>query len=122
MDSGATAPPFFTSALIKVNGQLNAPVDSLPGKGLPELIRRISGLHSQSGRYGEEKNLALPGIELGHSAHNQLLYRLSYPDFKARDTSLRITGFLDFVHCPIIRIKDDGQVQRTSDPNPLKST
>jgi hypothetical protein len=42
------------------------------------LDRRLGGRQSRCGCCGEEKNLALPGIEPGPSS--QSLYRLSYPD------------------------------------------
>jgi hypothetical protein len=42
------------------------------------LARRLGGPQSRSGRCGEGKNLALPGIKPGPSSSS--LYRLSYPD------------------------------------------
>jgi hypothetical protein len=48
------------------SGQLHAPAALTPGKS-PRypLDRRLGGPRSRSGRYGEEKNLALPGNEPG---------------------------------------------------------
>jgi hypothetical protein len=46
------------------------------------LDRRLDGPHSRSVRRGEEKILALPGLELrplGRTACSQSLYRLRYP-------------------------------------------
>jgi hypothetical protein len=40
------------------------------------LNRRLGGPHSRSGSCGEEKELAVPGIEPGH--YNPSLYRVSY--------------------------------------------
>jgi hypothetical protein len=53
------------------------------GKGRRySLDRRLGGPQSRSGRWGEEKNLALPGMEPGRGrpARSPLLYCLSYPD------------------------------------------
>jgi hypothetical protein len=46
------------------------------------LDRRLGGLQSRSGHYGEENILTLPGLEhrsLGRPARSQALYRLRYP-------------------------------------------
>jgi hypothetical protein len=61
--SEGIAPPFLTSALDGVSGQFHAPAALLPGKDPQyQLDRRRGGLQSRSGRCGDEKNLALPGI------------------------------------------------------------
>jgi hypothetical protein len=65
---GDIAPPFLTSALD--GGEWSA---SHPGRFTTRKIvapwysldRRPGGLQSRSGRCGEEKNLAMPGIEPG---------------------------------------------------------
>ena len=42
---------------MEVSGQLQAPAALLPGKNSP-LSKRVSGPHSQSVQFGEEKNLS----------------------------------------------------------------
>jgi hypothetical protein len=46
---------------MEVSGQFHAPSSLPPGK--EPLDSRLGGPHSRSGRYEEEKNLALPGVE-----------------------------------------------------------
>jgi hypothetical protein len=50
---------------MEVSDQLHASA-ALPPEKLPwyPLNRRLGGLQSRSGRCGEERNLALPGIEI----------------------------------------------------------
>jgi hypothetical protein len=64
---------------MEVSGQLHAPA-ALPWGKSPRypLDRRLGGPQRGSGRCGEEKNLALPGIE--PRPYSPSLYRLSYPD------------------------------------------
>jgi hypothetical protein len=52
-----------------VSGQLHTPADFPPGKEPPPypMGRRLGEPQSRSARRGEEKNLALPGMEPGHS-------------------------------------------------------
>jgi hypothetical protein len=61
------------------------------------LDSRLAGPQSRSESCGEEKNLALPGIEPGSS--NPSLYRLNYPDrFKYRsENHLSCIIFRDFL-------------------------
>jgi hypothetical protein len=58
-DSGGIAPPFMTSALDRVSGQLHA-LAALPMGKEPVVPTdcRLGGPRSWSGRYGEEKILA----------------------------------------------------------------
>jgi hypothetical protein len=57
------SPLFLTSALIEMSGQLHAPAALLPEKKFRySLERSLGGPLRRSGRCGEEKGLALPGI------------------------------------------------------------
>jgi hypothetical protein len=61
--SGGIAPPFLLSAL-DGGDQLHAPAALTPGNCTRYLLhRRLGGHHNRSGRYAEEKNLALRGKE-----------------------------------------------------------
>jgi hypothetical protein len=78
--SGGIAPPFLTSAVD--GGEWSA---SRPGRFIARgrsprypLDRRLGGPQGQSGRCGEEKNLAVPGIEPGPSSPS--LYRRTDSD------------------------------------------
>jgi hypothetical protein len=68
--SGGMAPPFLTSVLDGCEWSASRPCHYTRGKRAPRypLDRRLGGPHIQSGRCGEEKNLALPGLELGPSS------------------------------------------------------
>jgi hypothetical protein len=57
-----------------------------------QLDRRLGGPQSRSERRGEEKILALPGLELrplGRSTRSQSLYRLRYPDSQVEAQSMK---------------------------------
>jgi hypothetical protein len=64
--NGDVTPPFLTSALDGGEWSDSRPCLFAPGEIAPgsHWIRRLGGPQSRSGRCGEEKNLALPGIEL----------------------------------------------------------
>jgi hypothetical protein len=57
---------------MEVSGQLHAPAALSPGGKNPRYLLdiRLGGPQSLSGRCGEEKNLALPGIEAGPSSQS----------------------------------------------------
>jgi hypothetical protein len=55
------------------------------------LDKRLGGPQSQSGCCGEEKNLALPGIESWPFSPS--LYRLSYPDSYKPELTLEVPAF-----------------------------
>jgi hypothetical protein len=62
--SGGTAPPFLTSALDGGERSASGPRRFTPGGKPPyPLDKGLGGPQSRSERYGEKKNLALPGIE-----------------------------------------------------------
>jgi hypothetical protein len=63
---------------MEVSGQLHALAALPPGKEPPVAINRRLGV-----RCGEEKNLALPGIEPGPSSPS--LYRLTYFELQVRN-------------------------------------
>jgi hypothetical protein len=68
----------LTSILDRGNSQLHASAAVSPRERTPlyPLDRRLSGLQSWSGRYGEKRNLMLlPGIELRQSS----LYLIAIP-------------------------------------------
>jgi hypothetical protein len=77
-----------------VSGQLHA-LPFYPGERAPSthwIVGRV-GPQSQSGRCGQEKCLALPGIEPGHSSPS--LHRLGYADSNAFHTAdgINLGGF-----------------------------
>jgi hypothetical protein len=59
---GEVAPPFLTSALDGISGQLHAPAALFSGKEPPySLDKRTDGPHSRSGRCGIKKNITPAG-------------------------------------------------------------
>jgi hypothetical protein len=63
------------------SGDFHTPAALLTRKKPPwyPFDRRIGGPQTRYGDYGEEKNLALPGIEPGPFSP---VFRLTYPDYR----------------------------------------
>jgi hypothetical protein len=82
--SEGIAPPFLTSAL-DGSGELHTPAALPLGEEPPQypLNKRLSGPQSRSGRCGEQKNHALPGIEPGPSSPSLIspLYFVKYSPY-----------------------------------------
>jgi hypothetical protein len=92
MGSGCIHPSF-----LDINTGWRSVVSFTPRSLHPRdpLERRLGGTQNRSGRRGEKKILALPGLEfrpLGHPAHSQSLYRLLYTGSRGRYKDSRNEG------------------------------